>query len=177
MFRKLKNRIKWILEDLRFLKILFSPFRPFGLKFYFGKIAIGTPYFFPRKWIENKDKPGWKTAVPKKIGFDFLRLGWKTKWTATDFRFEWGPLLSFVCFGYQIAIMVDVRNRDQYWEAWLYYEYATDKTKSKKERIAQCRKEFPQTWKIYHKDPKTGENTTQETIDYYERILKPRYLK
>ena len=52
----------------------------------------------------------------------------------------------------------------------IYYEYATDKTKSKRERVEQCRKEFNQTW-TRSKDGK------DEVIDYYERILKSKYLK
>lgn len=205
------SKLKYRLELLRYWKALFSPFKPFHIKFYAGKTAIGTPYFFPRRWrklnekevlekaksmIEkqikaaavNPDIPqltleqwveksrGFMTAVPIKVGFSSCPLGFKTKWTDTDFRYEWGPTFTFVFFGYQVAWMIGHPDPYQYWEAWLYYEYATDKTKSRKERVAQCRKEFPRTYTIYHKDPKTGENA-QETIDYYERILKPKYLK
>ena len=112
-------------------------------------------------------------AVPLKVGFSYCGLGWKTKWTNTDFRYEWPPVFSFVFFGYQIALTIGYEDAfacSHYWEAWLYYDRETDKTKSKRERIAQCRKEFPQTWSIHKGD-------TKETIDYYERILKPKYLK
>jgi hypothetical protein len=188
------------------LKALFSPFKPFRLKFYAGKIVIGTPHFFPRKWVkltkeeamdkaktefrnfedlrrsnpESKIKArgleeiyqqnlGYRKAVPKKIGFDIVRLGWKTKWSETDLRFEWAPLVSFVFFKWQIAAIVRAPEQSHYWEAWLYYEIHTDSSLSKKERIAQCRKDFPQTWKLY----KNGE---EEVIDYYERILRKKYL-
>ena len=30
--------------------------KSFKLKWYIGKIAIGTPYFFPRKWIDLTEK-------------------------------------------------------------------------------------------------------------------------
>jgi len=146
-----------------FIKALWSPFKSFKLKFYLGKTAIGTPYFFPRKWVKNPDKEGYLMAIPKKVGFDFVSLGWKTKWSETDYRFEWAPLFSFVFFGYQLAIMVYTEHQDQYWEAWLYYENNTDKTKSQRERIKQCRKEFPLTY---------IQNSTNEKIDYYEFILK-----
>jgi hypothetical protein len=105
-------------------------------------------------------------AVPIKVGFDWCSLGWKTKWSDTDFRHEWNPVFTFVFFGYQIALTIYSPHRSHYWEAWLYYEYATDKTKSKRERIEQCRKEHNQTWTV-----SGGE------IDYYEHILKPKYLK
>jgi len=190
--------LKYILSSLRWLKILNSPFKPFKVSFYIGKIQIGIPYFYPRKWVKynnqdiqkaiqehkaNKNKVlvsdaqlydmyyNYKKAVPLKVGFSYCSLGWKTKYDS--FRYEWGPVLSFVFFGYQIALMVGFRDRkavDHYWEAWLYYEYNTDKTKSKRERIEQCRKEAPATWRI-------SRDGKEEVIDYYERILKPKYLK
>ena len=175
-----------------------SPFKPFKVSFYVGKTQIGIPYFYPRKWVKYGEQDiqkaitehkanknlvlvtdnqlynmykNYTKAVPLKIGFSYCGLGWKTKYD--DFRYEWGPVLSFVFFGYQIALMVGFRDRkavDHYWEAWLYYEYNTDKTKSKRERIEQCRKEAPATWRI-------SRDGKEEVIDYYERILKPKYLK
>ena len=48
-----------------FFKALCSPFKPFKLKFYIGETQIGTPYFLPRKWIDNPNKPGYSQAVLK----------------------------------------------------------------------------------------------------------------
>jgi hypothetical protein len=163
------SKLKYILEDLKWLKVLNSPFKPFRVRFYAGKTQIGTPYFLPRKWVKDKEKPGWNKAVPLKVGFSYCGLGWKTKWTNTDFRYEWGPVLSFVFFGYQLALTVGHKHSSHYWEAWLYYEYATDKTKSKRERIEQCRKEFNLTWKV-------SSMGKEEVVDYYQHILKTKYL-
>jgi hypothetical protein len=163
-------KLKYLKEDLMFLKALNSPFKPFKLKFYAGRVNIGTPYFFPRKIKNGK-------FVPKKIGFNFVRLGWKTKWSDTDYRFEWAPLLSFVFFKWQIAVMVRAPQQDHYWEAWLYYEYNTDKRLPKWLRIKQCREEFPITFEVYHKSKISWETENIETIDYYTKILKPKYLK
>jgi hypothetical protein len=200
------RKLKYILEDLRWLKVLNSPFKPFNVKFYAGKTQVGVPYFLPRKWVKatpelrtkaaldkikseeryNKSNPNYARKiksfeelyedyknysfpVPLKVGFSYCGLGWKTKWTNTDFRYEWGPVLSFVFFGYQIALMVGHKHSSHYWEAWLYYEYATDKTKSKRERIEQCKKEFNQTWTVSSKGK-------EETVDYYQHILKSKYL-
>ena len=156
------------MHKLSFLKALFSPFKPFKVKMYVGKTNIGVPYFFPRKWVKDKEKPGYK-AITKKIGFDFVGLGWKTKWSSTDYRFEWAPVLSFVFFGYQIALMVQAVEQHNYWEAWLYYERNTDKTKSKVERIKQCKEEFPQLWTRTYPDGR------KVTINYYDIILKKKY--
>jgi hypothetical protein len=190
------NKLKYILEDLKWLKILNSPFKPFRVRFYAGKTQIGTPYFLPRKWVKYTEEDiqeamekhktnknyvqhidsklynmykNYNKAVPLKVGFSYCGLGWKTKWSNTDFRYEWGPVLSFVFFGYQIALMVGHKHSSHYWEAWLYYEYATDKTKSKRERIEQCKKESNQTYKSYFQGK-------EEIINYYELILKTKYL-
>ena len=193
------NKIKYFFKQFVFLKALNSPFKPFKLKWYIGKISIGTPYFFPRKWVDLNEKEievkaqkkydkldeEFKTKVtlehykqqykdtqkttPKLIGFDFVGLGWKTKWTSTDYRFEWSPLISFVFFKWQIALMFIAPKEDHYWTSWLYYEYNTDKSKSKRERIEQCQKEFPQNWTQY-------KNGNKETINYYKFILKEKYL-
>jgi hypothetical protein len=188
------------------LKVLNSPFKPFNVRFYAGKTQIGTPYFLPRKWVKAtpelakkaaletikfekqwnernpkyarkiksyeeiyQEKLTYRFPVPLKVGFSYCGLGWKTKWTNTDFRYEWGPVLSFVFFGYQIALTVGHKHSSHYWEAWLYYEYATDKTKSKRERIDKCKKECNQTWTV-------SSMGKEEVIDYYQRILKTKYL-
>ncbi len=202
-----KTKLKYTLERLRWVKAMFSPFKPLTIKWYVGKIAVGIPYFFPRKWVKGNnrliteavlseiaaqkkwnelnpqyarkiksfeelfnEKKNYRFAVPLKVGFSYCSLGYKTKWTSTDFRYEWPPIFSFVFFGYQIAASIGPvvpNTTSHYWECWLYYEYATDKTKSKLERIKQCRKEAPETWT----------SSDEGTVDYYERILKPKYLK
>jgi hypothetical protein len=203
----MKNKIKYFIKKFMFLKALNSPFKPFKLKWYIGKVAIGTPYFFPRKWVSGnhklineavlnhikkeesynrmnpnyarkilsydelyKERRNSSFAIPKKIGFDFVGLGWKTKWNDTDYRFEWSPLISFVFFKWQIAIIFDAPEPDHYWTSWLYYEYNTDKCKSQKERIKQCQEEFLQNWISHSSD---GVKTK---INYYNFILREKYL-
>jgi hypothetical protein len=106
----------------------------------------------------------------KRIGIDFVELGWKTKWTDKDIRFEWAPIWSFVFFGYQIAIIWNTPEEMHYWEPWIFYEYYTDKTKSKTERIEQCKTEFPQMWTRHT-------NEGEETTNYYDLILRKKYIK
>jgi hypothetical protein len=187
--------IKYILQQFSWLKILNSPFKPFKVGFYAGKTQIGVPYFLPRKFVRYTEEDiqeamqkhktnknyvqhldnklyemykGYTKSVPLTIGFDSCGLGWKTKWSDTDYRFEWNPVFSFVFFGYQIALTIYSPYHDHYWTSWLFYKNNTDKTKSKIERVEQCKKEFPQIWKSY----KDG---TEETIDYYKLILKTKY--
>lgn len=195
------------MKKFTFLKALFSPFKPFAVKFYFGKTAIGLPYFLPRKWVKgtpelahkatleyierekNFNKMNPKSArkirpyeevyqeklrydfpIPKKIGFDFLGLGWKTKWSDTDYRFEWAPVWSFVFFGYQIALIFVAPEQHHYWEAWLYYEMDTNKSHSPEVRIQTTMHEFPLNCTVYTKG-------TEEKVNYYNHILKNKYKK
>jgi len=191
----MKNKVKYFIKGFDYLRVYNSPFKPPKIKLYFGKVAIGTPIFFPRKWvkftqvdrveaaIKNINDPkkvvksfnewyehykGYSKAIPKKIGFDFVSLGWKTKYDS--YRHEWNPLISFVFFKWQIALMFIPEHDMHYWESWLYYTRETDKSAPIAERIAQCRKEAPQTWSRM-----TNPIGTKETIDYYELILKDKY--
>lgn len=197
----MKKRIKYFFKQFIFLKALNSPFKPFKLKWYIGKVAVGTPYFYPRKWVKVSREEASKTAmkrveklklittnqiipnfdsflreelrkskvVPKLIGFDFVALGWKTKWTDTDYRFEYSPLISFVFFKWQIAVVFLAPEPSHYWESWLYYEFNTDKSKSQKERIVQCQKEFKQNWISW-------KNEVEIKTNYYNFILKNKYF-
>ena len=203
----LKNKIKYFIKDFDFLRAYNSPFKAPKLKWYCGKVALGVPYFFPRKWVKatperahqatldciksteefNKRNPEYTRsirpydeifankmqysyAVPKKIGFDIVRLGWKTKWRGDDYRFEWSPMISFVFFKWQIAVTFVAPHADHYWESWLYYTRETDKLDCISNRLSQCKKEAPQTWTSHNSDG------TKETTDYYKLILKKKWL-
>jgi hypothetical protein len=188
-------KIKYIIKDLMFLRTYNSPFKPLKLRWYCGKISKGVPYFYPRKWVKYKNEDiireatkslnsdtfvkrtfeewveyykGYSKAVPLKVGFSSCSLGWKTKYD--DYRFEYPPIWSFVFLGYQITLTFFAENPDHYWESFLAYYYDTDKTKTRYERIADCRKRFPQTWSTHHS------NGVKETVDYYNLILKSKYV-
>jgi hypothetical protein len=163
----INRKIKRWCNRFDYLTTYNSPFKPLKLKWYFGKIAIGTPYFFPRIWKDDKNKPGFLTAVPKKIGFDFVRLGWKTKWD--NYRFEWSPIWSFVFFKWQIAVTFVAPEANHYWECWLYYTRETDKTKSIKDRIEEAKRQNPCIWI-------TSKNGVEEEICYWDVILKDKYV-
>lgn len=188
------------------LKSYFSPFKPPKIKFYVGKVAIGVPYFYPRKWVKatpklaheatikyleetesfNKRNPDYKRrvrdydevyqeklrcrfATSKKIGVDFCDVGWKTKWRRDDYRFEWSSRLSFVFFKWQIALIFIAPHEHHYWESFLAWHYETDKNLSWQERVKNCREKYPNTWTTHSAE---GE----ETVDYYTKILKNKYL-
>jgi hypothetical protein len=154
------------MRNLNYLKAFRSPFQRPSLKWYFGKVAIGVPYFFPRRWVKNKET-GYSLSVPRKIGFDHCGLGWKTKWTETDYRHEYSPVLSFVFFKWQIAVTVWVEYPDCYWTAFLYYLYRTKGTE--RERVEQCKNGFPLMFTRH------SVGKPEEKINYYDLILKNKY--
>jgi hypothetical protein len=147
---------------------LFSPFKRPKLLFYFGYITIGTPCFLPRRTVKDPDNPGRSRFIPKKFGFDFCKLGWKTKWKDTDYRFEWRPVFSFVFFNRQFAISIVAPEEHHYWESWLFYQFHTDKNQSVFNRVQQTIKEFPQNWSSHR-------NGEKVEIDYYQVILKEKW--
>lgn len=170
--RNLKYKLKYFIQSLRWLKVYFSPFKTIKPTLYFGKIARGVPYFLPRKWVKNKERPGYLYAIPKRFGFDFVALGWKTKWSDKDVRHEWSPVWSFVFFKWQIAILFVPKNDCHFWECWIYYEYYTDKTKSVEERLIQAKKENPCIWTSWDKV-----NNKEIKTCYWDLILKDKYNK
>ena len=48
--------LKYTLERFRWVKALFSPFKPFKVSLYAGKTQIGMPYFLPRKWVKGNNR-------------------------------------------------------------------------------------------------------------------------
>ena len=56
-------KLKYRLEQFRWVKALFSPFTPFKTKWYFGKTQIGTPYFLPRKIVKATPELATKAAL------------------------------------------------------------------------------------------------------------------
>ena len=187
-------RLKYFLRKFDWMKVYSSPFKPPVPKVYIGKTAIGTPYFLPRVWkmlttqeatdkataeLErnpNAKKIGFEKlfydysrrskSVPKKIGFDFVGHGWKTKWSDTDYRHEWDPVWSFIFFKWQIALIFRPVEADHYWECWLYYSKNTvGKTET---RLNKARKKFPCVWNS------TRDGIKTETC-YWDVILKDKW--
>lgn len=129
------------------------------------------PFFYKDKDFNQiyESQKNLQKPVTKTFGFDFVTLGWKTKWG--QFRHEWNPLISFVGFGKQFVIFLlppkSAKDCDfAYWEAWLYY----DGTKGNRiERTKEMLKKYSCTW-VHYED---GEKVTN---NYYYNILKKKYL-
>jgi hypothetical protein len=199
--------MNYLSYNLDWIRVYNSPFKVIIPKLYIGKVAIGTPYFFPRVWVKGnhnlihegvlrriketksfnernqeykrKEKSYYELyeemktysfAVPKKIGFDFVSLGWKTKWETDDYRHEWNPMWSFVFFKWQIALIFKPKHDMHYWECWLYYDRETKHiAKSTKGRLLIAKKQFPCIWT----STKDGVETK---TNYWDLVLKKKYL-
>jgi hypothetical protein len=87
-------------------------------------------------------------------------------------------MFSLVIFGKQlhITLIPNVKKDehsiciDCYWEAYLNWEYETDKNKTKEERFKQLIDKYSCTW-ISTKDNVDIKN------DHYLQILSPKYLE
>jgi hypothetical protein len=164
LIEKTKYKLSWF----SFLEVLNSPLVSLKLKWYFGDITQGTPYFLPGKWVKSKEKTGYLTPIQiKYFGINIVYLGWKTKYN--NYRFEWNPMISIVLFGKQFCIWFIPKVQqdhtiDSYWEAWLTYKYKTKGTKF--ERLIQLFEKYSCTW---------VDNKTKN--DHYLFILKKKYLK
>ena len=142
-----------------------------------SKMSDSSHSAIPNKdfWVKNYTKTRTKPVPIKHFGFNSCTLGWKTKFS--DYRFEYSPCYSLVIFGKQLFITIlpklddkdDNFNLSQmcYWEAWLTWQYDTDKTKSDEERFAELIKKHSCSWG----NPKNG------YVDYYYSILNEKYLK
>ena len=188
------SKLYYFLKQFEWMRVYFSPFKFFLPKFYIGKIKVGVPYFLPRNWrkftkeeahkeaLEHFNNPkyvkktleewtkqftNYQKPIPKKVGLDFVELGWKTKYD--DFRFEYNPVWSFVCFGYQIALIFRPEYDIHYWEAYLNYSKNTDKSKSAEERIKEAREKCPNIWTSHS-------NGEKVTTDYWDVVIKDKYI-
>lgn len=170
--KKIINKIKYWIDFWEFLKVYNSPLKGLKLVWYFGDIKIGHPYFHPRKWV--KTKTGSKLVYLEYFGFDWNGLGWKTKWG--EYRHEWSPSFSIIILGKQLNVTIipdidyEKAHASSYWEAWLYWNYRTDKTLPFYDRMISMFEQYGCTWTGVNKE-------VRFTNDHYLAILNSKYLE
>ena len=60
---KLKTKLYYFFKDFEWMKVYFSPFKFFLPRLYMGKVAIGTPVFYPRKWVKATPERAHKAVL------------------------------------------------------------------------------------------------------------------
>lgn len=136
---------------MNFLKVYMTPLQRPKIKLYIGRRRVGTPIFYPRK----------------RIAFKKWDLGYKTKWTSDDYRFEWNPGFSFVFFDFQIAVAFTHDHPSHYWEGFLYYYFDTEGTVE--DRLKWAIDGFPMIYKVSGKDGR-------KVFTYWDKIVRKRYV-
>ena len=136
LIKYFKAKISNFKYNWGYLGVLNSPFVGLELKWYFGKIKYGTPYFLPRKcvkcsfedgvkawdkmnvisqefYLRQQSKESWiknyaKTHT-KTVPIKYFGFDYTTLGWKTkwdDYRFEWSPSISIVIFGKQLFITI-----------------------------------------------------------------------
>ena len=206
MKKFIKRRIHNLKYHWSYLGVLNSPFVGLRLKWYFGKIQHGTPYFLPRKWVKCDLEDGLKAwnepcersqnaYLRSQIQQEWVKkyakthtkpipikyFGWNSctlgwKTKWDDYRFEWAPCYSLVIFGKQLFACVLPK---------------MDKKTDNHAILQDC---YWEAWLTYHYETdksKSKVERLQETIkqysctwtdgkistNYYEFILKDKYRK
>lgn len=111
----MKSLSKEILKSFLGLSIFRRP----KIKAYFGKIRLGAPLFYPRRWV--KTPTGYTPVDIKWFGIKVVGLGFKTKWASEDIRYEWPPSLHIIFMKLQLAFWLMPKHPDQYWKAMILY--------------------------------------------------------
>ena len=65
--------LKYTLERFRWIKALWSPFKPFNIKWYVGKTQVGTPYFFPRKFVKYTEEDIQKAMLKHRANKNYVQ--------------------------------------------------------------------------------------------------------
>jgi hypothetical protein len=142
-----------------------SIFKRPSIGFYFGWIRLGTPYFYPRKWV--KADSGSKGIYVKWLWLQTVNLGWKTKWSSEDIRFEWNPAIHFIFLYTQTVIFLKHAEPDYYWCALILYAKTNG---SHEEKVAAVKKQFSFRY-ITWKDGVESKRDTKKEI-FTDKFLK-----
>jgi hypothetical protein len=138
-----------------------SVFKRPSIGFYFGKIRLGAPYFYPRKWVKNKDGSS-KTVYVKWLWLQIVRLGFKSKWSSEDIRYEWPPSIHIIICKLQIVFWLKHDNEDDYWKSIILY---TDfNGKSEEEKINRVFENESFMCKLYKSGVEITECTKQSVF-------------
>lgn len=189
----------------KFLKILNSPFVGLKLKWYFGEIRYGTPYFLPRKWVKcnmqdalvawdklsnnvketyerGKGKQKWLQdyikSYTKPVPIKYFGFDFTSlgwKPKWDEYRFEWNPLISIVLFGKQLFIEIIPNTKGG--EELLATDCYWEAWLTYENKTDKSKSVSERLEELYRLYSCSWGNDENGYIDYYPYILKKKYYK
>ena len=207
IIRYIKSKNSNFKYKLNYLGVLNSPFVGLELKWYFGKIKHGTPYFLPRKWVKCNFEDGLKAW--HKLGEHsqkaYLRSQtqqeWIEKYTKShtkpipikyfgfdytplgwktkwdDYVFEWSPSISLVIFGKQLFISIIPKMRKTPEDATIRIDIYWEAYLTYKYRTDKTKSKHERLEQTMKEYSCIWGNKEKGYRDYYPLILKDKYIK
>ena len=204
IIKKIKRIKSYWTYNFEFLKIYNSPFKNPKIKWYYGPIAIGVPYFLPRKWIKVTEEEAIQ-STKEIFAKDYLPFYYQNKtfdqvladkrksekaipikfgfnfctlgWKTKwdEFRHEWNPIFSFVAFNRQITFGFVAPDKERSdTQYWEAWLNYKYETNKKNSKLERFDELFRKHSCTWKKY--LGKND-YEITDYYLFFLKKKYLK
>ena len=205
--RYIKSKISNFKYNWGYLGVLNSPFVGLELKWYFGEIKHGTPYFLPRKWVKCNFEDGLKAW--DKLGEHsqkaYLRSQtqqeWIEKYTKSytkpvpikyfgfdytslgwktkfkDIRFEWSPSISLVIFGKQLFISIIPKMRKTPEDTTIRVDIYWEAYLTYKYSTDKSKSKHERLEQTMKEYSCIWGNNEKGYMDYYPLILKDKYIK
>lgn len=205
------NYIKKLISNLKYhfdyLGVLNSPFKKLKLKWYFGEIKHGTPYFLPRKWVKcdvddainawEKLSDNSRTIYLRKQSaiswidnyvknrtkpvpikyFGFNTCTLGWKTKWNDYRFEWSPCYSLVIFGKQLFVCVLPKMDEDYEDNFIRQNCYWEVYLTYKYRTDKSKSKEERLREVVKQYSCTWGNEKKGYVDYYPLILNNKYKR
>ncbi len=207
IIRYIKTKISNFKYNWDYLGVLNSPFVGLELKWYFGKIKHGTPYFLPRKWVKCNFEDGLKAW--DKLGEYYQKAylrsqtqqEWIEKYTKSytkpipikyfgfdytslgwktkwnEYRFEWSPSISLIIFGKQLFIAILPKMSKKPGDTTRRADIYWEAYLTYKYRTDKSKSKQERLKQTMKLYSCTWLNTDKEYFNYYPLILKKKYIK
>jgi len=207
IFRYIKAKISNFKYKWGYIGVLNSPFVGLELKWYFGKIKHGTPYFLPRRWVKCTFEDGvkaWdemstnsqKSYLKKQSKESWIKNYAKTHTKAVpikyfgfnytslgwktkwgDYRFEWSPSISIVIFGKELFITIIPKMGKTPEDTTIMVDSYWEAYLTYKYRTDKSKSKHERLEQTMKLYSCTWGNEEMGYTNYYPFILKNKYIK
>lgn len=207
IIRYIKSKISNFKYNWSYLGVLNSPFVGLELKWYFGEIKYGTPYFLPRKCVKCSFEDGVKAwdklgehsqnaylrsqtqqewiknyakTHTKNIPIKYFGFDYTTLGWKTkwdDYRFEWSPSISIVIFGKQLFITILPKMGKTPEDTRIMVDFYWEAYLTYKYRTDKFKSKHERLKQTMKLYSCTWGNEEMGYTNYYPLILKDKYIK